>query len=73
MRPRQAGAGRQTLQKECVSLSCGCPAFPDKWGLGHRCWGICILAPVPLERLLPQAGQPLLLLATLMLLRLYFK
>lgn len=33
---------------------------------------ICILAPVPLERLLPQAGQPLLLSATFLLLRLYF-
>lgn len=38
----------------------------------HRHWDICILAPVPLERLLPQAGQSLLLSATFLLLRLYF-
>lgn len=73
LEPRQAGSERQTQQKECVSLSCGCPAFPDKWVWGTRRWDVCVLAPVPLERLRLQAGQPLLLLATLMLLRLYFK
>lgn len=42
------------------------------WGtqtLGCLC---SFLAPVPLERLLPQAGQSLLLSATFLLLRLYF-
>lgn len=38
----------------------------------HRQWDICILNPVPLERLLPRAGQPLLLSATFLLLRRYF-
>lgn len=41
-----------------------CAAFPGSRARGPgapRRWNVCSLAPVPLERLLPQAGQPLLL------------
>lgn len=76
MRPRQAGrqAGTESRHSEGMSAvsAAALPLLTREFG-AHRRWGICILAPVPLERLLPQAGQPLLLLATLMLLRLYFK
>lgn len=73
----QCGPGRQALRADpsegmsAVSAA-ALPLLTREFG-AHRRWGVCILAPVPLERLLPQAGQPLLLLATLMLLRLYFK
>lgn len=31
---------------------CCCPAFPDLGVPGTQAWGVCVLAPVPLERLL---------------------
>lgn len=54
--PRQAGRHRGGPFRR--NLSAAALPLPTRALGAHRRWDICILAPVPLERLLPQAGRP---------------